>query len=305
MKTNKIFVSGLMNIETTVKIKSFPINYFPIDYPFFGVNSSVSGVGVNVGKALKKLNNDVKFTSMIGNDFEGDNVIKCLEEENIDSGLVKRILKETPSSAILYDDEGKRQIYCDLKDIQSAEYPVDEKIKNAIKECDIAIICNTNYNRNILKYVKSIKIPVATDVHVLNDIEDEYNKEFMENADILFLSDEQIEGDHEVFISKLKDRYRNLKIVVLGRGNKGAMMYTRNDDMIRVFPAVELGKVVNTVGAGDALFSAFVNYYSKGFTPIDAINRAQIFASYKIGFNGAANGFISEERVEELFNNIY
>ena len=305
MKTNKIFVSGLMNIETTVKIKSFPINYFPIDYPFFGVNSSVSGVGVNVGKALKKLNNDVKFTSMIGNDFEGDNVIKCLEEENIDSGLVKRILKETPSSAILYDDEGKRQIYCDLKDIQTAEYPIDEKIKNAIKECDIAIICNTNYNRNILKYVKSIKIPVATDVHVLNDIEDEYNKEFMENADILFLSDEQIEGDHEVFISKLKDRYRNLKIVVLGRGNKGAMMYTRNDDMIRVFPAVELGKVVNTVGAGDALFSAFVNYYSKGFTPIDAINRAQIFASYKIGFNGAANGFISEERVEELFNNIY
>ena len=293
MKTNKIFVSGLMNIETTVKIKSFPINYFPIDYPFFGVNSSVSGVGVNVGKALKKLNNDVKFTSMIGNDFEGDNVIKCLEEENIDSGLVKRILKETPSSAILYDDEGKRQIYCDLKDIQSAEYPIDEKIKNAIKECDIAIICNTNYNRNILKYVKSIKIPVATDVHVLNDIEDEYNKEFMENADILFLSDEQIEGDHEVFISKLKDRYRNLKIVVLGRGNKGAMMYTRNDDMIRVFPGVELGKVVNTVGAGDALFSAFVNYYSKGFTPIDAINRAQIFASYKIGFNGAANGFIS------------
>ena len=305
MKTNKIFVSGLMNIETTVKIKSFPINYFPIDYPFFGVNSSVSGVGVNVGKALKKLNNDVKFTSMIGNDFEGDNVIKCLEEEDIDSSLVKRILKETPSSAILYDDEGKRQIYCDLKDIQSAEYPIDEKIKNAIKECDIAIICNTNYNRNILKYVKSIKIPVATDVHVLNDIEDEYNKEFMENADILFLSDEQIEGDHEVFISKLKDRYRNLKIVVLGRGNKGAMRYTRNDDMIRVFPAVELGKVVNTVGAGDALFSAFVNYYSKGFTPIDAINRAQILASYKIGFNGAANGFISEERVEELFNNIY
>ena len=55
MKTNKIFVSGLMNIETTVKIKSFPINYFPIDYPFFGVNSSVSGVGVNVGKALKNL----------------------------------------------------------------------------------------------------------------------------------------------------------------------------------------------------------------------------------------------------------
>lgn len=305
MTTNKIFVSGLMNIETTVKIKSFPINYFPIDYPFFGVNSSVAGVGVNVGKALKKLGNDVKFTSIIGHDAEGDRVVKCLNEENIDCSLIKRALKETPASVILYDDAGKRQIYCDLKDIQSAEYTIDEEIQRTIEECKIAIICNTNYNRNILKYAKSIKIPIATDVHVLNDIEDEYNKEFMENADILFLSDEQIEEDHETFISKLKDRYNNLNIVVLGRGNKGSMMYTRNDNMIRTFPAVELGEVVNTVGAGDALFSAFVNYYSKGFTPIDSINRAQIFAAYKIGVNGAANGFINEEKVENIFNSIY
>ena len=40
----KILVSGLINTETTVKIKEFPIEYFPIDYPFFGVNTRVSGV---------------------------------------------------------------------------------------------------------------------------------------------------------------------------------------------------------------------------------------------------------------------
>ncbi len=33
---SKILVSGLVNTETTVKIKEFPIPYFPIDYPFFG-----------------------------------------------------------------------------------------------------------------------------------------------------------------------------------------------------------------------------------------------------------------------------
>jgi ribokinase len=32
---SKILVSGLVNTETTVKIKEFPIPYFPIDYPFF------------------------------------------------------------------------------------------------------------------------------------------------------------------------------------------------------------------------------------------------------------------------------
>ena len=48
----KILVSGLLNIETTVAVKEFPINYYPIDYPFFGVNSGVGGVGYNIAKAL-------------------------------------------------------------------------------------------------------------------------------------------------------------------------------------------------------------------------------------------------------------
>ena len=51
----KILVSGLINTETTVKIKEFPIEYFPIDYPFFGVNTRVSGVAYNIAKALSTL----------------------------------------------------------------------------------------------------------------------------------------------------------------------------------------------------------------------------------------------------------
>ena len=38
----RILVSGLLNVETTVPVRGFPINYYPIDYPFFGINSNVS-----------------------------------------------------------------------------------------------------------------------------------------------------------------------------------------------------------------------------------------------------------------------
>lgn len=41
--------------------------------------------------------------------------------------ILKQNLKETPVSAILYDAQGKRQIYCDLKDIQ--EIFVSAKIR--------------------------------------------------------------------------------------------------------------------------------------------------------------------------------
>lgn len=35
-----ILVSGLINMETTVRVRQFPVNYYPIDYPFFGVNTA-------------------------------------------------------------------------------------------------------------------------------------------------------------------------------------------------------------------------------------------------------------------------
>ena len=47
-----ILVSGLLNTETSAQVRGFPISYYPIDYPFFGVSTAVSGVAFNIAKAL-------------------------------------------------------------------------------------------------------------------------------------------------------------------------------------------------------------------------------------------------------------
>lgn len=39
-----ILVAGLIDTETTLRVEGFPIPYFPVRYPFFGVNSSVSTI---------------------------------------------------------------------------------------------------------------------------------------------------------------------------------------------------------------------------------------------------------------------
>ena len=67
-------------------------------------------------------------------------------------------------------------------------------------------------------------------------------------------------------------------------------------------PAAYAGNVINTVGAGDALFSAFLHYYAKGLEPVAALERAQIFAAHKITVSGASNGFVSEQTVEDWLN---
>jgi ribokinase len=75
-------------------------------------------------------------------------------------------------------------------------------------------------------------------------------------------------------------------------------MYLRETSQIIEMPAFSAGQVVNTVGAGDALFSSFLHFYARGMAPIDALGRAQIFAAHKITANGAAQGFVTEQTVE-------
>lgn len=292
----KILVSGLINTETTIKIKQFPIEYFPIDYPFFGVNTRVSGVAYNLAKALKTLGDEVRFVSMTGDDFSAKYIREELANIDVSTEYVQTILKETPSSAVLYDDSGKRQIYCDLKDVQDQNLDCGKEL---YEDCDIVIACNTNFNRELLKKAKADNKIIVTDVHVLGDIYDEYNRDFMQYANILFLSDENINGDYKDFIMSLENAYGN-DVIVLGRGDKGALMYVKAEKRFYEFPAVSVGNVVNTVGAGDALCSSFVHFYAKGLKADEALMRAQIFASYKIGFDGASEGFATEEKVEEL-----
>lgn len=291
-----ILISGLVNTETTVRIREFPIPYYPIDYPFFGVSTAVSGVGYNLSKALRTLGNRVTLLSMTGDDLPGTTVCRELQSLGVDTAHIKSCLKETPASVVLYDGEGKRQIYCDLKDIQETAYGFTPEI---CRDADLVMACNINFNRPLLHEARAAGKTIATDVHVLRDLYDDYNREFMEHADILFLSDEGIGEDYRGFLTELGRIYHN-RIIVLGRGARGAALHLPEEGTFHELPAVQVGPVVNTVGAGDALFSAFNHCYAKGMSPLTALQRAQLFASAKIGTSGASKGFITADQLEGL-----
>ena len=294
-----ILISGLVNTETTVRVRKFPIDYYPIDYPFFGINTAVSGVAYNIALALTTLGDRVRLCSMSGRDFQAEYIKNELEAKEIDIRYIQQTLNETPSSVVLYDESGRRQIYCDLKDIQETSCNFPQEL---LEDADLVVACNINFNRPLLHKAKAMGKIIATDVHVLGNIHDDYNREFMEAADILFLSDEAVGEDYRSFLESLAHTY-NPQIIVMGRGGKGAAIFLRGEDRIIELPAVQVGPIVNTVGAGDALFSAFLHYYAKGLEPQECLKRAQIFASAKIGVSGASKGFITEQKIEELLWN--
>lgn len=299
----KILVAGLVNLETSVQVDSFPVPYFPVTYPFFGISTNIGGVGYNISKALSILGDNVDFLSIIGNDFIGKTIKERLKLDLIYDRYVVNLLKNTANSVILYDKKGRREIYCDLKELQSTVYPI-EYFETAIKECTMSVLCNINFCRPFLERAKKYKKDIVTDIHVISDIKDEYNKDFMQTANILFMSDEGLPCPPEEWAKKLIDTY-GTEIIVIGLGEKGALLSVKKDNFIERIPAIKTREAKNTIGAGDALLSGFVHFYNRTKDPYDAIKKAIVFASYKIGTPNSSDGFLTEKELIKIYSEIY
>jgi ribokinase len=296
---SRILVSGLINIETTLRVDDFPLSYVPVRYPFFGVNSTISGVGYNIASALITLGSEVDLLSIIGRDTAGDSVRLALSRDGLTDQYILNEMPHTAQSVIIYDQAGRRQIHTDLKDIQDRVYP-SQLFEQVLHRCSLAVLCNINYNRPFLTQAQNAGIPVATDVHTIADSEDDYNQDYMAAAHILFMSDELLPRSPEEFARRLQNHY-GTAVIVIGLGNKGALLAVRKDNFIERIAAVSTRPIVNTIGAGDALFSSFVHLYQQTGDPYQAIRKSVLFASYKIGTSGAAEGFMTAAQLEKLY----
>lgn len=294
-----IAIAGLVNIETTVQVERFPVEYVPVRYPFFGVRSTIAGVGYNVARALLTLGHRVRLATLLGRDLAGALAAEQLHADGLPAELVLRQVAETAQSAILYDPAGRRMISTDLKDLQQQTYPAG-LFEQALAGCDFVVICNINFARPLLALARARGVPVATDVHAVGDPDDAYNRDYMAAADVLFLSHERLPCPPEQWVALLHERYP-APVVVVGLGAEGALLAVRADGFVERFPAAALARpLVSTVGAGDALLAAFVHGYAATRDPYESLRRAITFAGYKIGAPGAAEGFLSATDLDAL-----
>ena len=156
-----------------------------------------------------------------------------------------------------------------------------------------------NFSRPLLKRAHQAGKLIATDVHTIGTLDDEYNRDFMEAAHFLFMSDESLPTSPENWARQVTNIY-GPEILVIGLGSDGVLLSVSADNFMERIPAVQTRPVVNTIGAGDALFSAFIHRYLQSGDPYEAIQKSVVFASYKIGKNGAAEGFSGSRRIRAI-----
>jgi sugar/nucleoside kinase (ribokinase family) len=287
---SRIVVAGLYTFEISLRIEGFPLPYYPVCFPFDGVTSVHAGVGLNVSVALARLGHAPRFTSLIGTDEAGARLRDAMPGFGLDPHWLIDSASATSQSVILVAPDGSRQIHCDLKSLQSQVYPA-ACVPELFDGAELAVLCNIGFARPLLDEARQRHVPIATDVHVLADFDDAYNRDFMAAADILFLSDERLPCSPQDAIAALRSRF-DPHILVIGLGANGALLSERGQLPMHV-PAVAPHGVVNTVGAGDALFSAFIDQHLRGLPALHALRNATRYAGIKISRSGATNGLLS------------
>lgn len=293
----KYVVAGISQIETIVKVKKIPIEFREITTGSDFIHSEMGGDAYNESLALTWLGDEVRFISVVGKDENLELFNPGKRLVTIDTDYVERILADTPTSVILYAQDRQEQIFEDLKDIRDAKVDLN-MASPLVAESDMVVLGNVNFCRPLLDIAKEHGKPVAVNIHCYETEKEEFNEAFLKNADILYFSDDTIAGDPFDFVKEMAGRYP-AGIIILGQGKDGLILYDRKNDTNLHYNSVKTNEVVNTAGAGNALFSCFLHRYNKTGDANLAIKDAILFASYKIGYLGTSNGFMTEEQLAQ------
>lgn len=300
---SKFLVAGVVQHETIVKVNHIPIEYEGVTSRPDTIHTSIGGDAYNEALALAWLGDYVDLLSMIGENEKVSMINPPESDVKLITDYILPRLKMTPSAVVLYDNNMKQQSYEDIKNLRETSYDLDI-FRERAKRSELLLLSNANFCRPLLEIGKQLRKPIAVNIREYRKEKLQYNEDFLKAADILYVSDDHLIEEPYEFVKELAAKYRT-KIIILGQGASGLILYDKKENIIAHYNSVNTHGIVNTVGAGNALFSCFLHFYNKVPDSVFAVKNALLFASYKIGFMGTSNGFMSEEEIVQWRNLIW
>ncbi len=297
----KFLVAGVVQRETIVKVDNIPIGYMGITERPNTIFTSTGGDAYNESLALKWLGNSVDLMSMVGEGESMDLVNPPGCEVELVTDYVLPRLADTPIAVLFYDENRKQQIFEDIKNLGDVPYDL-ALFRERAKRAEMLVVSDANFCRPLIGIGKELRKPIAVNIREYTEEKAYFNEDFLKGGDILYISDDRLVGDPYEFVKSLAAKYRP-QIIILGQGAAGLILYDKNKNIIAHYNTVKTHKTVNTVGAGNALFSCFLHFYNKTKDSVFAVKNAMLFASYKIGFMGTSSGFMTEEEIS-LWRNL-
>ena len=237
----------------------------------FSFQSFCGGAPFNVAVNAKKQNAKVGFIGCVGKDVIGKFLLEESKKAHLDDLDIQEDDKRNTTLAFVSLTNGERDFT--FHRYQTADYHIRFDKIDFSKYSDLKIIhlgslmLSERHGRVLAKKVtkksKALGALLSFDVNFRSDTYKDFNqakssyKYFIKNADIIKFSEEELRNysGFDTIKEGIESIYRKNQLFLVTLGAQGSMYYYNGD--MEIVPTEKL-KPVDTTGAGDAFFGAFL-----------------------------------------------
>ena len=296
---SEVVVVGNVGIDTSVFLPSSPelIDGLREEGHFSSNVDCLGHAGGYTARGFAALGLDTAFIGHVGDDQMGRWVRAELAGDGIDLTGLAIDPQGTARSVNLMGSDGSRINFYDGRGHRSIT--VDPSLAEQLfAGSRLAMFHLPDWARTLLPVAKRAGAVVACDLQDVRDPDDDYLTDFVEGADILFVSSTH----HLNPAPMLKQLVRrsNGSMVVCGRGGLGVAIATTEGIRVYPPPRVDL-PVIDTNGAGDALAVGFLVAHELEGRPVEeAVQRGQLAARWTCAQRASSSDLVTREQLEDL-----
>jgi sugar/nucleoside kinase (ribokinase family) len=186
---SRVAVAGVVNVRTARRCDAFPPSFASSAVEPGGISIRLSGTGWTVARTLQQLGSEVLFATYVGADELGQFAAQGLLRHGL-LGPTSLMCPSQPRAMVLYGPDGHRANATDLRATPDLSYPSD-LFAAAIDHgdtCDMAVLTNIGFTRPLISVATERGLRIATDLHLVDDVDSPYNRDWMRAAHILACS---------------------------------------------------------------------------------------------------------------------
>lgn len=299
----KVLVIGAQNIDIFAKTDTV---YVIADSNISKIHLAYGGVGRNIAENLKRLNHEVHFMTVFGDDDFSKSALLTLTDIGIDT-THSLFLENRSNSVYLGVLDKDNDLFLGLNDMGiTNELNVDFfKTKNNFINSFEVIILDNNLSKEAISYLlkeyqhKQIIIDAvsAKKAVKLKDNLKYINTLKVNHIELAALSNK------DTTLNKVKDIIKTgLKTVIVTHGSRDIIYYSEGE--LTVHSPHVVTNVVNATGAGDGFISGYISALLNKKDVTNRLLKASTVAYITLFSNNSTNKDLSNIEVEKTYEKL-
>lgn len=307
MNNGSVLVVGSSIVDLTFYTANTPT---PGQTVLGSFQQGLGGKGFNQAVAAKLSGTGtVTFVSSVGNDTFAQPFVNALEDLSIEHVLLGSDEAPTGAAAILVDSSGQNSIVVDLGASGKLLPEVISGLANLSSHNVILFQFETSSELLDFSLKHIMQLPNRDQITVIVNPAPAtfWRSEWLDMIDILTPNETELKtlfGIDSLTAPKIPLDFKNGRCHIINTlGERGVAWYNPQTDVIINFDAQDVGKVVDTSGAGDAFNGGLVTGLINNDGDInEAIKFANVVGGLSVTKKGTSSSFPTEEEINDFLN---